>query len=101
VPANDRRRLIGLQIANSRVRTMDVYHGLELDPPVKTRVAEIEPPVSVLIGERDFQGSQLWARRLTAQAPKADLTVIPAADHMPMFSAPAEFREFIIRSLPL
>jgi len=100
-PAKDRRRLIGLQLANSRVRLMDVYHGLELDPPVKTRFAEIETPVSVLIGERDFQGSQLWARRLAAQAPQADLTVIPGADHMPMFSAPEEFREFVIRSLPM
>ncbi|MGY4765992.1 alpha/beta fold hydrolase [Kribbella sp. CWNU-51] len=100
-PANDRRRLIGLQIANSRVRTMDVYHGLELDPPVKTRFAELATPISVLIGERDFQGSQLWARRLATQAPNADLTVIPGADHMPMFSAPDEFQQFVTRSLPL
>jgi pimeloyl-ACP methyl ester carboxylesterase len=99
-PENDRRRLVGLQIANSRVRLMDEYHGLELDPPVKTRFAELEMPISVLIGERDFLGSQLWAHRLAAQAPKADLTVVPAADHMPMFSTPDEFREFVIRSLP-
>lgn len=100
VTTDDRRRLIGLQIANSRVRMMEVYHGLELDPPVKTRFAEITTPISVLIGERDFQGSQLWARRLAAQAPNADLTVVPHADHMPMFSAPSEFREFLTRSLP-
>ncbi|WUK70820.1 alpha/beta hydrolase [Kribbella sp. NBC_00359] len=80
---------------------MDVYHGLELDPPVKTRFAELETPISVLIGERDFQGSQLWARRLATQAPNADLTVIPAADHMPMFSTPEEFQQFVTRSLAL
>jgi len=99
-PENDRRRLIGLQIANSRMRLAEVYYGLELDPPVKTRFAELKTPVSVLIGERDFQGSQLWARRLADHAPDADLTIIPAADHMPMFSAPEEFREYVLRTLP-
>ena len=99
-PENDRRRLIGMQIANSRMRLMEVYHGLELDPPIKTRFAELKTPISILIGERDFQGTQLWARRLATEAPQADLTVVPAADHMPMFSAPDEFREFVLRSLP-
>lgn len=95
----DRRLLVGLAIANSRVLTMPVHHGEELDPPVKTRFAELKPPLSVLVGGRDFQGTQLWAARLAAQAPTADLTVIPEADHMPMFSAPDEFRRFVTDAL--
>ena len=98
-PPNDRRLLIGLQIANSRMRLADEYYGVELDPPVKTRFAELKTPVSVLIAERDFQGTQLWARRLAAQAPDAELTVIPHADHMPMYSAPSEFRDYLLRAL--
>ena len=95
----DRRLMVGLEIANSRVMTMEIYHGLELDPPVKTRFAELQPPVSILVGDRDFQGTQLWARRLAEQAPDADLEVVPGADHMPMFSAPDAFREFLRRAL--
>ncbi|MEV0804426.1 alpha/beta hydrolase [Kribbella sp. NPDC050281] len=95
----DRRLLIGLAIANSRVLTMPVHHGEELDPPIKTRFAELKPPLSVLVGGRDFQGTQLWARRLADEAPNAELEVVQGADHMPMFSAPGEFREFLTRSL--
>ncbi|WP_460653366.1 alpha/beta fold hydrolase [Kribbella endophytica] len=100
VDVADRRLLVGLQIANSRVMTMDTYRGTELDPPIKTRFAEVTVPVSILVGERDFQGSQLWARRLAAQAPYAQLVVLPAADHMPMFSAPKAFRQFVESALP-
>jgi non-heme chloroperoxidase len=98
-PPNDRRMLIGLQIANSRMRLAAEYFGVELDPPIKTRFAELKTPVSILVGEQDFQGTQLWARRLATQAPDADLTVIPTADHMPMYSTPAEFRDYVLRAL--
>jgi pimeloyl-ACP methyl ester carboxylesterase len=71
------------------------YLGRELDPPVKTRFAEITVPVSVLLGGRDFQGTALWARRLASQAPSATLTVIPDADHFPMLSTPQEFERIL------
>lgn len=71
------------------------YLGRELDPPVKTRFAEITTPVSVLLGGRDFQGTALWARRLANQAPSATLTVIPDADHFPMLSTPQEFERIL------
>ncbi|TDU84225.1 pimeloyl-ACP methyl ester carboxylesterase [Kribbella voronezhensis] len=99
-PQNARRLLIGLQIANARMRLMTEYYGLELDPPIKTRFTELEPPISVLIGHRDFQATQLWAQRLTAQTPNATLTTIPTADHMPMFSTPPEFRDYVLATLP-
>jgi non-heme chloroperoxidase len=53
----------------------------------------------VLTGGRDFDGTQLWARRLASQAPDAELTVLPEGDHMPMFSAADGFREFVRRAL--
>ncbi|WP_328999882.1 alpha/beta hydrolase [Kribbella sp. NBC_00709] len=95
VQEDDRRLLVGLVIANSRVLTMPVHHGVELDPPVKHRFAELATPISVLIGSRDFDGTQLWGRRLASQAPHAELTLLPQGDHMPMFSAPAAFRQFV------
>jgi non-heme chloroperoxidase len=95
----DRRFLVGLQIANSRVMTMEVWNGAELDPPVKHRFAELTTPLSVLVGARDFQGTQQWARRLAGEAPYAELEILDEADHMPMFSAPEAFRDFLTRSL--
>jgi 3-oxoadipate enol-lactonase len=100
---HDRRLLIGLQVANThRIMLQDFlggeYLGRELDPPVKTRFQEITPPISVLLGGRDFKGSALWAQRLANQAPTATLTIIPEADHFPMLSAPQEF-ERILREL--
>jgi pimeloyl-ACP methyl ester carboxylesterase len=95
VNESDRRLLIGLAIANSRIMTMTEDNARELDPPVKTRFAEIAVPVSVLVGGQDFQGTQLWAARIADQIPQAELTVLPEADHMPMFSAPAAFRQFV------
>lgn len=98
--SHDRRLMIGLQVANThRIMLQDFlggeYLGRELDPPVKTRFAEITVPVSVLLGGRDFQGTALWARRLASQAPSATLTVIPDADHFPMLSAPQEFERIL------
>ncbi len=95
VNPSDRRRLIGWQVANDRIMLMEHYHGVELDPPVKTRFAEIATPIAILVGGRDFEGTQLWANRLANQAPQASLLVAPEADHFPMFSAPDRFEQFL------
>ena len=79
--------------------TMEDWHGEELDPPVKHRFAELTTPISVLVGARDFQGTQLWAQRLATEAPNATLELLPDADHMPMLSTPAAFRDFLTRAL--
>jgi pimeloyl-ACP methyl ester carboxylesterase len=95
VGPDDRRRLIGWQAANCRLLTMDEYHGIELTPPVKARFAEIETPVSIVVGTADYAGTQLWARRLATQAPRATLHVLAGADHYPMFSTPAAFKSYL------
>jgi pimeloyl-ACP methyl ester carboxylesterase len=90
-----RRKMIGLQVANSYFFTLEDYLGRELDPPVKTRFREIATPVNVLVGGRDFEGTRLWAKRIVGQAPDASLTVIPEADHFPMLSTPPQFEHFL------
>jgi 3-oxoadipate enol-lactonase len=100
----DRRMMIGLQVANThRIMLQDFlgsqYLGRELDPPVKTRLHEIATPISVLIGERDFRGTRLWAQRIAHRAPNATLTPIPEADHFPMLSTPRQFERFLRETL--
>lgn len=91
----DRRKMIGLQIANSYWIDLEDYLGTELDPPVMARFAEITTPISVVVGGHDFEGTRLWAQRIVNQAPDASLTVLAEADHFPMLSAPAEFERIV------
>jgi 3-oxoadipate enol-lactonase len=101
-PALDRdgrRFAVGLEVANAHRITLENYLGTELDPPVRTRFAEITTPISVLVGARDFTGIQLWGRRLASQAPNATFTALPAGDHLMMLSAPADFERFLRRVL--
>ena len=97
--SHERRKMIGLQVANSYFFALEDYLGSELDPPVKTRFSEIATPVSVLVGGRDFESTRLWANRIVSQAPAASLTVIPEADHFPMLSAPRQFEHFLRQAI--
>ena len=94
-----RRKMIGLHVANAYLFALEDPLGGELDPPVKTRFGEIATPVSVLVGGRDFKSTKLWAQRIARQAPDANLTVIPDADHFPMLSAPRQFERFLREAL--
>jgi 3-oxoadipate enol-lactonase len=96
---DDRRKMIGLQLANSYFVELEDYLGSELDPPVKTRFHEIASPISVLVGGHDFEATRLWAKRMVEQAPDATLTIVPEADHFPMFSAPQQFEHFVREAL--
>jgi pimeloyl-ACP methyl ester carboxylesterase len=97
--SHHRRKLIGLQVANSYWVALEDYQGSELDPPVKTRFSEIATPISVVVGGHDFKGTQLWAQRIVNQAPNASLTVVPEADHFPMLSAPQQFERIVRETL--
>ena len=96
---DQRRKMIGVAVANSYFFTLEDYFGAELDPPVMFRFGEITVPISVVVGGRDFEASRLWARRIADRAPDAQLTVLPEADHFPMFSAPREFERVVREAL--
>jgi pimeloyl-ACP methyl ester carboxylesterase len=93
------RKMIGLQVANAYWVGLEDYQGTELDPPVKTRFAEITVPVSVVVGGHDFEGTRRWAQRIADQAPNATLTLLPRADHFPMLSAPQDFERIVREAL--
>ena len=93
--AHQRRKMVGLQVANAYWVELVDYLGAELDPPVKHRFAELAAPVSVLVGGLDFLSTRLWARRIADQVPGATLTVFEDADHFPMLSAPERFERYL------
>ncbi|GAA3230875.1 alpha/beta fold hydrolase [Dactylosporangium siamense] len=96
---DDRRLMVGLQVANSYWMLLEESLGYELDPPVKTRFRELTTPISVVVGGHDFEGTRLWAQRLAEQAPDATLSVIAEGDHFPMLSAPEEFSRIVLAAL--
>jgi 3-oxoadipate enol-lactonase len=96
---HERRKMVGLQMANAYWIELPESLGAELDPPVKTRFAEIAVPVDVVIGGHDLASTRLWARRLSEQAPGANLIEVPEGDHFPMLSAPADFERIVRQAL--
>ncbi|MDG6109834.1 alpha/beta hydrolase [Dactylosporangium aurantiacum] len=92
---DERRKMVGLQLANAHWIELPESLGADLDPPVKTRFAELSVPVDVVVGGRDLAATRLWARRIAAQAPHAALIEVPEGDHFPMLSAPAEFERVL------
>jgi 3-oxoadipate enol-lactonase len=96
----DRRKMVGLQVANAYWIDLPESLGADLAPPVRDRFAELAVPVDVVIGGRDLAATRLWARRLAEQAPQANLIEMPGADHFPMLSAAADFERVLRRVLP-
>lgn len=96
---DERRKMVGLQLANAYWIELPESLGAELDPPVKARFAELTVPVDVVVGGRDFASTRLWARRLAEQAPRASLIEVPGGDHFPMLSAPADFERILRRAV--
>ncbi|MFI5908260.1 alpha/beta fold hydrolase [Dactylosporangium sp. NPDC051541] len=99
LPPPDRRKMEALQIANAHWIELPESLGTDLDPPVQTAFAELTTPVDVVVGGHDFASTRLWAARLAEQAPKANLIEVPAADHFPMLSAPADFERILRAAL--
>lgn len=96
---DERRKMVGLQLSNAYWIELPESLGTELDPPVKTRFAELAVPIDVLIGGHDLASTRLWARRLAEQAPDAKLVEVPEGDHFPMLSAPADFERILRQAL--
>lgn len=95
----ERRKMVGLQLANAYWIELPESLGAELDPPVKERFAELTVPIDVVVGGHDFASTRLWARRLAEQAPAARLIEVPGGDHFPMLSAPADFERILRRAI--
>ena len=61
----------------------------ELEPPVSARLAAIEAPTAIAIGDRDVADFTAVAERLLAGLPRASLHRIPDAGHLIALDQPA------------
>jgi len=66
-----------------------------LDPPAIQRLGEIKCPTMVLIGECDAQDLRRVAQHLAREIPRAKMTTIQNAAHLPSLEHPAQFNQLL------
>jgi 3-oxoadipate enol-lactonase len=67
-----------------------------LDPPAAGRLAELDVPVLVVVGDDDLEHFWVVARRIAAEAPRARLVTMAGAKHLLALERPAEFNELVL-----
>jgi pimeloyl-ACP methyl ester carboxylesterase len=67
-----------------------------LEPPAATRLAEIQAPTLVIVGELDQPDAHCSADALIAGIAGARKVVIPGAAHLPSMEQPAEFNRIVL-----
>lgn len=85
--ADDRRMLAALRLQSWGLRGPRAV----TESPIRTRFAELDVPITVLIGKSGSTEPRLWAERLVREAPNATIEVMEQMEHLPMLSAPWMF----------
>jgi 3-oxoadipate enol-lactonase len=67
----------------------------ELAPPVAARLGELACPVLVVVGDADDPAIRTVSERIAAEAPRAQLVVVPSVGHMLSLEEPAAFAELL------
>jgi 3-oxoadipate enol-lactonase len=70
--------------------------AVELDPPVSERLAGIDVPVTVIVGEQDVADFIEIAQRLARELPSATLHRVAGAGHLPALERPDAVAELIV-----
>jgi pimeloyl-ACP methyl ester carboxylesterase len=70
-----------------------------LDPPTAQRLAEIQAPTLVVVGERDLPDFQSIADRLAREISNARKVVLPGVGHMANMEDPSGFNEAALEFL--
>lgn len=75
---------------------MDGGYLIEVDPPAVGRLAEIEAPLLVIVGDKDMPGILTIAGMIEKQVPGARKLVIKDAAHMVHIERPKEFNAAVL-----
>ncbi len=77
-------------------------HAMEgrlIDPPAVERLAELELPMLLIVGELDMPGIHEIADMVVAANPNAELVVVPGVAHMVNMEKPDEFNRLLLEYL--
>lgn len=69
--------------------------AIPLEPPAVNRLAEIQVPALIVLGDLDTRGIELRAHRMADCVPNATLTVMPGTAHMPSMEQPDAFNRIL------
>lgn len=87
----DQPRRLFLDMNGIALRAPDP--GEELDPPgapALGRLAELQPPALVVLGDLDLPHVLAVGRRIAGEAPRAQLTTVPNTAHLPHLERPTQ-----------
>ena len=73
--------------------------GVRLDPPASTRLAEIDVPTLVVVGDQDVRDIHEIADKLAAEIPGAERAAIEGSGHLPSLERPDEFDRIVLAFL--
>jgi len=73
----------------------------ELEPPAIGRLGELTAPTLVIVGDRDLQDIQTIVDLISKDAPLAQKTIFPGADHFPNVHDPSAFNAAVAAFLDL
>ena len=65
-------------------------------PDIAERLAEVQAPALVLVGEEDVEDMHVLAARFAAGIARARRATIPGAAHLPNLEQPAAFDELVL-----
>jgi 3-oxoadipate enol-lactonase len=94
--ASDVRELVAdMQERSFRLQLETEPEGVELDPPVSQRLADISMPVTVVHGEFDVPDFVAIAHTLAERLPSATLHCVARVGHLPALERPSAVAELI------
>jgi 3-oxoadipate enol-lactonase len=97
------RRMMGLLMAAAAREqgAWDAGQPLEIDPPLRERLHEIQAPTLVAVGTHDHPAIHASARAYREGLPDVRATTIQGVAHFPAYEAPAVTAELIRDHLPV
>lgn len=94
-----RQRVHDMLIHDLTIEMPDQVEELKLSPPAITRLAEVQVPTLIVVGELDLPEKVALAQQLQAQIPQAQLEIIPGTAHMLNMEQPEEFNHIVLSFL--
>ena len=95
VDAEVRERVRVMQLDAFRVEMPPGVERVRLDPPADARLAELQVPTLVIVGDLDVPFVLAAAERIEREVPGARRVVVRGAAHMANLERPAEFRSIV------
>src|SRR5260221_3457877 len=96
VDAAVRQKVPEMQDPGFTVAMPDEVEELSLNPPAITRLAEVQVPTLLIVGDYDIPDKLALTQKLAAEIPNARQVIIPGVAHMVSMEKPEEFNRVVL-----